>query len=95
MPWGRRRQPWRVASFCAALLVLLFSLNGPMHDLSDYYLFSAHMVQHLLLTLLLPPLLIAGMPGWLLSPLLQRPGMASGDRAGADSCRWCPRCSSR
>ena len=36
------------------LLVLLLSLNGPMHDLSDYYLFSAHMVQHLLLTLRVP-----------------------------------------
>ncbi|HEU4474247.1 MAG TPA: cytochrome c oxidase assembly protein [Gemmatimonadales bacterium] len=63
---------WKVASFCGGLLVLLVSLNGPMHDLSDYYLFSAHMVQHLLLTLLLPPLLIAGTPGWLLRPLLQR-----------------------
>ncbi len=63
---------WQVVSFGAGLLVLLFSLNGPMHDLSDYYLFSAHMVQHLLLTLLLPPLLIAGTPGWLLRPLLQR-----------------------
>ena len=29
-----------------------------MHDLSDYYLFSVHMVQHLLLTLVFPPLLI-------------------------------------
>jgi len=67
---GPPAEPWRVASFCAALLVLLFSLNGPMHDLSDYYLFSAHMVQHLLLTLVFPPLLIAGIPGWLLSPLL-------------------------
>jgi putative membrane protein len=53
------------------MLVLLFSLNGPMHDLSDYYLFSAHMVQHLLLTLLFPPLLIAGIPGWLLTPLVR------------------------
>jgi putative membrane protein len=44
-----------------------------MHDLSDYYLFSAHMLQHLLLTLLLPPLLVAGTPGWLLSPLLRHP----------------------
>jgi len=62
---------WQVASFCGGLLVLLLALNGPMHDLSDYYLFSAHMVQHLLLTLLLPPLLIAGTPGWLLQPLLR------------------------
>ena len=67
---GPPAEPWRVASFSAALLVLLFSLNGPLHDLSDYYLFSAHMVQHLLLTLVFPPLLI-GIPGWLLSPLLR------------------------
>ena len=80
-PGAAGRRPWQVASFCAALLVLLFSLNGPMHDLSDYYLFSAHMVQHLLLTLVFPPLLIAGIPGWLLPPLL-RVGSASGDRAG-------------
>ncbi|HEY7479750.1 MAG TPA: cytochrome c oxidase assembly protein [Gemmatimonadales bacterium] len=72
--------PWRIASFTTGLLVLLFALNGPMHDLSDYYLFSAHMVQHLLLTLVLPPLLIAGTPGWLLSPLLRRPVMRGAAR---------------
>jgi putative membrane protein len=72
---GPPAEPWRIASFTGGLLVLLFALNGPMHDLSDYYLFSAHMVQHLLLTLLLPPLLIAGTPGWLLSPLLRYPAV--------------------
>src|SRR5688500_14249113 len=57
--------------FYAALLVIFFSLNGWLHDLSDWYLFSAHMVQHLLLTLLMPPLLIVGVPGWLLRPALR------------------------
>jgi putative membrane protein len=66
---------WQILSFLAALVVLLFSLNGPVHDLSDYYLFSMHMVQHLLLTLLFPPLLLAGIPGWLLRPLLTRAGL--------------------
>jgi putative membrane protein len=56
--------------FFAGLLVLFGSLNGPIHDLSDDYLFSAHMVQHLLLTLAIPPLLLAGTPGWMLRPLL-------------------------
>jgi putative membrane protein len=65
----------RQASFAAALLVLLLALNGPMHDLSDYYLFSVHMVQHLLLTLVFPPLLILGTPGWLLRPLLRPPAV--------------------
>ncbi|MGH7613160.1 MAG: cytochrome c oxidase assembly protein [Gemmatimonadales bacterium] len=50
----------RVAAFAASLLVVLASLNGPLHDLSDRYLFSAHMVQHLILTLLFPPLFLYG-----------------------------------
>ena len=56
--------------FHSGLLVIFLSLNGWLHDLSDWYLFSAHMVQHLLLTLLVPPLLIAGTPGWMLRPAL-------------------------
>lgn len=61
----------RRVCFYGALLVIFFSLNGWLHDLSDWYLFSAHMVQHLLLTILMPPLLLAGVPGWMLRPLLQ------------------------
>ncbi len=73
-PWRRRHgyppaPAWRIACFVAGLVVILVSLNGPIHDLSDYYLFSIHMVQHLLLTLVLPPLLIAGLPGWLADAL--------------------------
>ncbi len=58
--------------FMAALVVLLVALNGPLHDLSDYYLFSAHMVQHLLLTLVVPPLLLAGTPGWMADAIVER-----------------------
>ncbi len=61
---------WRKLSFFSALFVIFASLNGPLHDLSDNYLFSGHMVQHLLLTMLMPPLLIAGIAGWMLRPLL-------------------------
>lgn len=67
----------RRISFLAALLVIFASLNGPIHDLSDTYLFSAHMVQHLMLTMLMPPLLIAGVPGWMLRPLLRSRAIAS------------------
>ena len=62
---------WRKLSFFSALLVVFGSLNGPIHDLSDTYLFSAHMVQHLLLTMLFPPLIISGVRGWMLRPLLR------------------------
>jgi putative membrane protein len=60
----------RKISFFSALFVIFAALNGPIHDLSDTYLFSAHMVQHLMLTMAMPPLLIAGVPGWMIRPLL-------------------------
>lgn len=73
--WGPPASPGQILSFCTALLVLVLSLNGPVHDLSDYYLFSVHMVQHLVLTLVFPPLLLGGVPGWLVRPLLVRRGI--------------------
>jgi putative membrane protein len=61
----------RVASFAAGWALLFLALQGPLHDLSDTYLFSAHMVQHLVLTLVVPPLLLAGTPAGLLRPVLR------------------------
>lgn len=67
---GHRLGRGRPIVLAIALLVLFFSLNGWLHDLSDSYLFSAHMVQHLVLTLAVAPLLIMGTPGWMLRPAL-------------------------
>jgi putative membrane protein len=78
VPVLHRRQQ---IAFFAGLLVIFASLNGPLHDLSDYYLFSAHMVQHLLLSLAVPPLLLVGTPGWLLRPLLENRAVAAIARA--------------
>ncbi|MDQ3697470.1 MAG: cytochrome c oxidase assembly protein [Gemmatimonadota bacterium] len=58
-------------AFITGLAMLFLSLNGPIHDLSDTYLFSVHMVQHLLLTMAVVPLLIAGTPGEMLRPVLR------------------------
>src|SRR5205814_5203842 len=70
--WGGLGAPRRrVASFAAALTVLGLALNGPLHNLSDSYLFSAHMAQHLLLTLVFPPLLLYGTPAAVVRPLLR------------------------
>ncbi len=59
------------ARFVTALAAIFLSLNGPLHDLSDSFLFSAHMVQHLVLTLIAPPLLISGTPASLFRPALR------------------------
>ena len=72
IPALRRRQQ---IAFFSGLLVMFFSLNGPLHDLSDTYLFSAHMVQHLLLALVVAPLMIMGTTGAMLRPLLAIRGL--------------------
>src|SRR6476469_2471349 len=69
------------ARFISGLVILLLSLNGPLHDLSDTFLFSAHMVQHLVLTLVVPPLLISGTPASLFRQALRLPGVAAVARA--------------
>ncbi|CAN5754437.1 cytochrome c oxidase assembly factor CtaG [soil metagenome] len=68
---------WRIGSFAAGLAVMLLALQGPLHELSDYFLFSAHMVQHLLLILIMPPLLLAGIPDWMLRPVVRIRGVGS------------------
>ena len=58
----RLRWPLRAALFALGVVVLLLTLVGPLDFLGDDYLFSAHMVEHLILVLVVPPLLIAGLP---------------------------------
>jgi putative membrane protein len=61
----------RIAAFCGALGTVVLAVTGPIHDLAGRSLVSAHMLQHLLLTLVVPPLLLAGTPGWLLLPAVR------------------------
>ena len=61
--------------FTMGTLIIFLSLTSPLHILSDHYLFSAHMIQHVLITLISPPLLILGTPGWLASKLFQKNGL--------------------
>jgi putative membrane protein len=56
---------------------MFFSLNGWLHDLGDSYLFSAHMVQHLMLAFVVAPLLIMGVSSEMLRPLLEIRGIRS------------------
>ena len=50
----------RARWFVAGVAVMLFALCSPLDTLGDEYLFSAHMIQHLLLELAVPPLLLLG-----------------------------------
>jgi len=76
----RRRGPGsasrkEIALFSAGLLMLWAGADYPVHDLSEGYLFSVHMVQHMVFSLIAPPLLLMGTPRWLLSALVSPPAV--------------------
>src|SRR5438067_10735666 len=48
--------------FAGGLLVLFLALESPIDVGGDKYLFSFHMLQHLLLAMVVPPLLLLGLP---------------------------------
>ncbi len=55
----------QVATFLAGWLILWVGADYPIHDIGERFLFSVHMFQHLLFSLVAPGLLILGIPGWL------------------------------
>ena len=65
----QRRQ---VVYFLLGVFLMFLALVSPLDELGDSYLFSAHMVQHLFLTVVGPPLLLLGTPAWLVKPLLRQ-----------------------
>jgi cytochrome c oxidase assembly factor CtaG len=66
--------------FFAGVLVLMLALVSPLDTLADHYLFSAHMLQHLLLILVVPPLLLLGTPASLFTSVLRNPVVARLER---------------
>ena len=52
---------WRAPSFFGGLLLLFLALMSPLDGVADD-LFSAHMLQHMLLLLVIPPMLVYGRP---------------------------------
>lgn len=69
--WAAEIDRRQAALFLAGALVILIALASPIDEIGDRYLFSAHMTQHLLLTLIMPPLVLLGIPGWLVKPWLE------------------------
>lgn len=59
----------RVA-FLGGCLALLVALGPPLEDWAGLLL-TAHMIQHVILTLVVPPLFLLGIPVWMLRPLLR------------------------
>ncbi len=69
---GRGATGGQIAAFLAGAATLLVASNWPVHDVAEGYLYSVHMVQHLLLTLVVALLLLAGTPAWMARNVIGR-----------------------
>ncbi|HET6845439.1 MAG TPA: cytochrome c oxidase assembly protein [Anaerolineales bacterium] len=70
--WGAAASGSQQLAFHSGSLILLMALISPLDEIGDHYLFSAHMLQHLLLLFAVSPLWLVGTPGWLPGRMLPR-----------------------
>jgi putative membrane protein len=68
---GEVLEPRRRRLFLGGVAALLVGASWPVHDLAESYLYSMHMVQHMLFTFLGAPLLLVGTPAWMWRTLLR------------------------
>lgn len=57
-------------AFVAALLTILIAITGPLDELTRERSFAVYIFQQMLLVFVVPPLLLCGLPGWMLRPLM-------------------------
>ncbi len=79
--WTREERWRRLPAFAFGVALLALALESPLHAIGERYLFSAHMIQHLVLILGVPPLLIAGLPPRATRRLLRAPALRRLERA--------------
>ena len=68
---GRRQSLY----FAAGLLTIWVALETPIDTVSDHYLQSVHMLQHVLIGLVAPPLLLLALSPSMVATLLRIPGL--------------------
>jgi putative membrane protein len=72
---GEALEPRRRRLFLGGVVALLVGASWPIHDLAEDFLYSIHMVQHMLFTFLGAPLLLAGTPVWMWRAVLRPPSV--------------------
>lgn len=69
-PSGNIISPFQLRMFVAMIGLLWFASDWPMHDIAEEYLYSVHMIQHMILTYMVPPLALLAVPEWLFRILI-------------------------
>ena len=55
----------QLTAFIAGVLMLWLASDWPIHDISEEYLYSVHMFQHMMYSYFIPPLVLLATPYWL------------------------------
>ena len=55
---------YRIIAFTSGVFVIFLALASPIDSIGEHYLFSIHMVQHLVLMFVAAPLVVIGTPPW-------------------------------
>ena len=55
----------QLSAFIAGVLMLWLASDWPIHDISEEYLYSVHMFQHMMYSYFIPPLVLLATPYWL------------------------------
>jgi len=68
-PVVTRRQ---IAAAAGGIALLWIGSDWPIHDIGERYLYSIHMVQHMIFSYFMPPLLLLATPQWMARLLIGR-----------------------
>ena len=72
VPSGEVISHKQIRIFSLMIFLLLISTDWPLHDIAEEYLYSMHMLQHTILTYIIPPLALLATPEWLFRLLVGR-----------------------
>jgi putative membrane protein len=59
-----------IGCFIGAMMLLFVASTWPIHQIAEDYLYSAHMLQHMMLSYFMPPLVLLATPTWLMRLLV-------------------------
>ena len=63
--------------FVVAVLLLYLAADWPVHDIAEEHLYFVHMIQHVVITLIVPPLFLLALPSWLARLIILEGGYGS------------------
>jgi putative membrane protein len=71
-------RPWpalKASLFYSALALFYLAVGSPLDQVSERFLLSAHMAQHLLIMYPVPLMILLGIPSWMVDPFLSGPSL--------------------